>query len=95
MTGSVSQKLALNLPASNPPGYPAAPGFDMRSDQPPQLTSGSPSSVEHVTPATAGHRQSGKRIIAEPGEEEVVHRQCQPARAAFRRLVRARSRPAE
>ena len=63
----------------------------MRSDRPPQLTSGSPSSAEHINPATASYRQSGKRIIAELGEEEVVHGQCQPARAAFRRLVRARS----
>jgi hypothetical protein len=66
MMGSVSRKLALNLPASNPPGYP---WFDMRSDQPPQLTSGSPSSAQHVNPATTGHRQSGKTIAAEPGEE--------------------------
>ena len=60
----------------------------MHSDRPPQLTSGSPSGAQHINPATASHRQSGKRIITELGEEEVVHGQCQPARAAFRRLVR-------
>ncbi|MFL5532561.1 MAG: hypothetical protein ACJ8BC_11380, partial [Gemmatimonadales bacterium] len=41
-----------------------------------------------ANPATTGHRQSGKRITTELGEEEVVHGQCQPARAPFRRSVR-------
>lgn len=72
MTGSVSQKLALNLPASNPPG---CLGFCMLPDRPSQLTSGSPSSPQHVNPATTGHRQIGKRIAAELGEEEVVQGQ--------------------
>ena len=79
MTGSVSQKLALNLPTSNPPSYPATPGFYMLSDRLSQLTSGSPSSPQHISPATTGHRQIGKRIIAESREEEVVLSQCQPA----------------
>ena len=67
-----SGAVPLNLPASNPPG---CPGFYMRSDHSSQLTSGSPSSAEHVSPVTAGHRQIGKTIAAKVGEEEVVQGQ--------------------
>ena len=51
------------------------PRFYMLPDRPPQLTSGSPSSPQHINPATIGYRQSGKRITAELGEEEVVQGQ--------------------